>query len=63
MESRNPTGPTSGTSHVLSGSSYETELSLLPAAVRHSAAAAYHSSDLGFRCAVPQPKAWRRSAN
>jgi formylglycine-generating enzyme required for sulfatase activity len=57
MAARNPTGPASGSSHVLRGSSYETEEVLLPSAVRHFGAAAYHSSELGFRCAVPEPKA------
>jgi hypothetical protein len=56
MELRNPTGPGTGTSHGLRGSSYETELALLPSAVRHFGAPAYHSSELGFRCAVPEPK-------
>jgi len=56
MESRNPTGPASGDSHVLRGSSYETELALLPSGVRHFGGAGYHSPELGFRCAVPQPK-------
>lgn len=56
MEARNPTGPATGTSRVLRGSSYETEPGLLPLAIRHFGAPAYHSSELGFRCAVPEPK-------
>ena len=57
MPARNPTGPASGSSHVLRGSSYETEKVLLASAVRHFGASAYHSSELGFRCAVAQPAA------
>jgi hypothetical protein len=55
MELRNPTGPATGASRGLRGSSYETELALLPSATRHYGAPAYHSSELGFRCAVPEP--------
>ena len=57
MAPRNPTGPASGNSHVLRGSSYETEKTLLASAVRHFGASAYHSSELGFRCAISEPKA------
>jgi hypothetical protein len=57
MPSRNPTGPASGTSHVVRGSSFETEASLLLSGVRHPAATAYHNADLGFRCVVNAPKA------
>jgi hypothetical protein len=57
MDSRNPTGPAAGDSHVLRGSSYETEAALLPSGVRHFGGTAYHSSELGFRCAVSEPKA------
>ena len=56
MDSRNPTGPASGDSHVIRGSSYETELALLASGVRHFGAKAYHSSELGFRCSVSQVK-------
>ena len=56
MDPRNPAGPASGDSHVLRGSSYETEVALLQSAVRHFGGAGYHSSELGFRCALPQPK-------
>lgn len=56
MPSRNPTGPASGDYHSLRGSSFETEAKLLQSGVRHFGAAAYHSGDLGFRCAVNQPK-------
>ena len=57
MPSRNPAGPASGNQHVVRGSSFETEASLLPSGVRHPAAADYHNADLGFRCAVQEPKA------
>lgn len=57
MPSKNPTGPASGNSHVIRGSSYETEAALLPSGVRHFGANGYHSGELGFRCAVVQPKA------
>ncbi|MFH1186063.1 MAG: formylglycine-generating enzyme family protein [Chloroflexota bacterium] len=56
MDLRNPTGPASGDARVLRGSSYETETALLPSGVRHFGGAGYHSGELGFRCAVPQPK-------
>src|SRR5574340_791658 len=54
MAARNPTGPASGSSHVLRGSSYESESAILASAVRHFGASAYHSTELGFRCAVPE---------
>src|SRR5512143_2402011 len=57
MPPQNPTGPTSGDSHVVRGSGFETEAAQLQSAVRHFGAPAYHSRDLGFRCAVTQPKA------
>lgn len=57
MAPRNPTGPASGDSRVLRGSSFETESALLPSGVRHFGGRAYHSYDVGFRCAVSQPKA------
>jgi formylglycine-generating enzyme required for sulfatase activity len=56
MEARNPTGPASGDSHGVRGSSFETEAALLPSGVRHFGAAGYASGELGFRCAVTQPK-------
>ena len=57
MPAQNPGGPASGDSHVIRGSSFETEAAQLQSAVRHFGAPAYHSRDLGFRCAVTQPKA------
>jgi hypothetical protein len=57
MPSRNPTGPASGDSRVLRGSSFETEPSLLVSGVRHFGGTGYHSRDLGFRCAINVPKA------
>ena len=64
MAARNPTGPASGSSHVLRGSSYETEKALLSSAVRHFGASAYHSSELGFRCAVAAAQRhWLRTAS
>jgi len=56
MPDRNPTGPGSGTSHVIRGSSYESEAKLLPSGVRHFGAIDYHNPELGFRCAVNQAK-------
>jgi formylglycine-generating enzyme required for sulfatase activity len=56
MPSRNPTGPAAGDSHVLRGSSFETEGSLTPSGVRHYGGSGYHGADLSFRCAVEQPK-------
>lgn len=58
MPAANPTGPASGTQHVVRGSSFESEASQLLSAIRRPAAPAYHSRDLGFRCAVSQPKAF-----
>jgi formylglycine-generating enzyme required for sulfatase activity len=55
MPSSNPTGPASGTTHVVRSSSYETEASLVLSGVRHPANTTYHSADLGFRCAVATP--------
>ncbi len=58
MPAQNPTGPASGNMHVVRGSSFETEAAQLMSGIRHPAAAAYHSRDLGFRCVVnQQPKA------
>jgi hypothetical protein len=57
MPAQNPTGPTGGDSHVIRGSSFESDAASTLAAVRHYGAAAYHSRDLGFRCVVQQPKA------
>ncbi len=52
----NPAGPESGEYRVIRGSSFETDLELIGSAVRHPGAQVYHGRDLGFRCAVPQPK-------
>ncbi len=57
MPASNPTGPTSGDSHVIRGSSFETDAAQLQSAIRHFGGQGYHSRDLGFRCAVNQPKA------
>ncbi len=57
MPARNPTGPGGGDLHVLRGSSFETDSSILASGVRHFGAPAFHSGELGFRCAVGQPKA------
>lgn len=56
MPAQNPTGPGTGQSHVIRGSSFESDSSLTQSAVRHFGASAYHSRDLGFRCVVAQPK-------
>jgi formylglycine-generating enzyme required for sulfatase activity len=56
MPDRNPTGPAAGDSHVLRGSSFETEPALLPSGIRHFGGAGFHSAELGFRCVVDQPK-------
>jgi formylglycine-generating enzyme required for sulfatase activity len=56
MPTQNPAGPGSGDSHVLRGSSFETDAGLLSAAVRHFGGAKFHSGELGFRCVVSQPK-------
>ncbi len=57
MPAQNPTGPGSGDLHVIRGSSYESDSSLLAAGVRHFGAPSFHSGELGFRCAVAHPKA------
>jgi hypothetical protein len=57
MPTQNPIGPGVGDSHVIRGSSFESEASQTPAGIRHFGAPAYHSRDLGFRCLVDQPKA------
>lgn len=51
----NPTGPESGQYRVIRGSSFES-LEQVPSAFRHYGAQVYHSRDLGFRCALPQPQ-------
>ncbi len=57
MPSRNPAGPASGSQHVVRGSSFEADAPKLPSGIRRPADAAYHNADLGFRCAVQEPKA------
>ena len=57
MPAQNPTGPTSGDSRVIRGSSFESQPPQALSAIRHFGAQAYHSRDLGFRCVVNQPKA------
>ena len=53
----NPSGPDSGEFRVVRGSGFETDLGQVASAIRHPAGNAYHNRDLGFRCAVSQPKA------
>jgi formylglycine-generating enzyme required for sulfatase activity len=57
MPASNPTGPASGDSHVIRGSSFESDAAQLQSAIRHFGGQGYHSRDLGFRCVVNQPKA------
>lgn len=53
----NPTGPESGETRVIRGSSFETGASdQIASGVRHFGPQGYHSRDVGFRCAVPEPK-------
>ncbi len=52
----NPTGPESGQYRVIRGSSFETDFDQVESAIRHFGAQAYHSRDLGFRCAVTTPQ-------
>jgi formylglycine-generating enzyme required for sulfatase activity len=53
----NPAGPQSGESRVIRGSSFETGASdQIVSAVRRPAPQGYHNRDVGFRCAVPEPK-------
>ena len=52
----NPAGPESGKYRSIRGSSFETDFDQVESAIRHFGAQVYHSRDLGFRCAVPQPK-------
>lgn len=57
MPAQNPTGPASGTQHVIRGSSFESEAAQVLSGIRHFGAPSYHNYDLGFRCVVSQPKA------
>ncbi len=52
----NPVGPESGQYRVIRGSSFETDFDQAESAIRHFGAQVYHSRDLGFRCAVTEPK-------
>lgn len=52
---QNPIGPDSGEFRVIRGSSFESELSQAPVAVRHYGGNAYHNRDLGFRCVIERP--------
>ncbi len=54
--SSNPTGPAAGDMRVIRGSSFETDPAQALPALRHPAAPASHSRDLGFRCVVSQPR-------
>jgi formylglycine-generating enzyme required for sulfatase activity len=54
----NPTGPSTGDHHLIRGSSFEADPTQMLSAIRHPAPLDYHSRDLGFRCVVPQPKAF-----
>ena len=56
MPSANPTGPTSGDSRVIRGSSFESDATQTLSGIRHFGGNGYHNYDLGFRCVVPQPK-------
>ncbi len=56
MPVQNPTGPNSGDSHVIRGSSFESDPAVILTGVRHPGAPAYHNYDLGFRCVVSKPK-------
>ncbi len=56
MPAANPVGPSTGSQHVIRGSSFESDTSQMVSGFRRPADPAYHSRDLGFRCVVPQPK-------
>jgi formylglycine-generating enzyme required for sulfatase activity len=53
---QNPTGPEAGEYRVIRGSSFETEIDQADSALRHFMGAGNTRRDVGFRCAVPQPK-------
>lgn len=53
----NPTGPTSGNSHVIRSNSYESDFEQAEVSIRHFGGNAYHSRDLGFRCVIQNPPA------
>ncbi len=52
---QDPPGPAEGIYKVIRGSSFESEFSQAPSALRHYGGPTYTSHDLGFRCAVQQP--------
>lgn len=53
----NPAGPQSGEKRSIRGSSFETGASdQIASAMRHYGPQGYHNRDVGFRCAVPDPK-------
>jgi len=56
MPLANPTGPTSGDTHVIRGSSFEGDATQTLAGIRHFGGNGYHNYDLGLRCVVQQPK-------
>jgi len=55
-QAENPIGPESGQYRSIRGSSFETDFDQAESAIRHFGAQVYHSRDLGFRCAVTEPK-------
>ncbi len=57
MPAQNPTGPASGQTHVIRGSSFEADASQTLSGIRHFGGSGYTSRDTGFRCVVNQPKA------
>jgi len=57
MPSQNPTGPGTGDTHVIRGSSFESDASQTLSALRHYGGSGHTNYDLGFRCVVNQPKA------
>ncbi len=52
----NPTGPESGEYRSVRGSSFETDFDQVESAIRHFINPSNHRRDLGFRCAVTEPK-------
>lgn len=54
--SADPTGPDSGTTRVVRGSSFETDPNQSETAIRHFLNPSNHRRDTGFRCVLPEPK-------
>ena len=52
----NPTGPENGEYRSVRGSSFETDFDQAESAIRHFINPSNHRRDLGFRCAVTEPK-------